>query len=47
MFEMKYDGRHKVRCITGSNRVETADIDASATTAQNSTVYLMLLASIQ
>ena len=47
MFKVKYDRRHNVRCVPRKNRVETVDIDTSATTAQNSTAYLILVALVQ
>ena len=47
MFEVKHDGRHKVCCAARANRVKQDHIDVTATTAQNSTVRLMLLALVQ
>ena len=46
MFKVKHDRRYKIRYVTRGNRVETADVDASTTTVQNSTMHLMLLALV-
>ena len=45
-FEVKHDGRHRVRRVAGDSRVEHVYVDARAASVQSTTVKLMLLASI-
>ena len=46
MFEIKHDRRYKVIYISRRNRFKTVNIDVRAITTQNSTAWLMLLASV-
>ena len=46
VFNIKCNGRHKIHCIAGRNRLSEENLDVSEITAQNTTVHLILLAAM-